>query len=141
MKSRRSVAAPSIIVTNAMAVRSVPPFTFFTINAAKGAEAMTPIDSDQVRSQFIVVPDTRNVANPTRLTKSSEKLWMETASFSLVFMYNNPVVTIGPKPLPLIPLLKLPKRLNKPNLIQLNSMLRVLFSSKKTPVPIIRVPI
>ncbi len=81
-----------------------------------------------------------NVTKPTRLMKSSEKLWTETASFSLIFMYNRPVVIIGPKPLPLIPLLKLPKRLRIAIFAQLKSMTKDLFRRRKSPVPVIRVP-
>ena len=50
------VATPRIIVTTAIALRNDFPSDFFIMNAATGAEAATPTESERVRSQFTADP-------------------------------------------------------------------------------------
>jgi len=81
------------------------------MRAARGEAKTTPNVRANMRYKFSGVMEKTKVRNPIRLTGNSEKDWMETAAFSSMPDRRPPVVTMGPNPLPLRPLLKALRRL------------------------------
>ena len=132
---------PSTTVANAIPVLSFLLSNLLTTSAATGVEKPTPIDKGKSRFHEIWLPANKKVRKPAKLTNSSENVCIETATFSFIFIIIMPVVTIGPKPLPLIPLLNDPKKPKKKSLIHEKLALNFLFSKRKSPRATIKSPI
>ena len=111
MKSLKRVEPPTATAAKPMSNRSFSRSSFCTMRAARGEARTTPSVKASMRYRFSWVMEKTKVRNPMRLTGNSENDWMETAAFSSMPDRRPPVVTMGPNPLPLRPLLNAPRRL------------------------------